>query len=204
MSFRHVRIGVFSFVFRQLIPAFGGNSSAQAPTGGLSGVVTDPSGSVIAKAVVRLTTSSGASLDTTTNRDGFYEFKGLAPGVYTLKAVAKGFALYTKEDVHIVAGQTQQLNIGLLIAMEEQKVEVTDSSTKVDVDPSNNAGTVVMKGKDLEALSDDPDELQSELQALAGPSAGPNGRPIYIDGVSAAPLPPQTSSPHTPIHQKTH
>jgi hypothetical protein len=201
MSFRHVRIVVFSFVFLRLIPVFGGNSSAQAPTGGLSGVVTDPSGSVIAKAVVRLTTSSGASLDTTTNRDGFYEFKGLAPGVYALKAVAKGFALYTKEDVHIVAGQTRQLNIGLLIAMEEQKVEVTDSSTKVDVDPSNNAGTVVMKGKDLEALSDDPDELQSELQALAGPSAGPNGGQIYIDGFTGGTLPPKASIREIRINQ---
>jgi hypothetical protein len=201
MSFRLVRIAVLSLAFLLLIPAFGGNSRAQFPTGGLSGVVTDPSGSVVAKAVVRLTTSSGASLDTTTNRDGFYEFKGLAPGAYILKAVAKGFALYTKEDVRIVAGQTQQLNIGLLIAMEEQKVEVTDSSTRVDVDPSNNAGTVVMKGKDLDALSDDPDELQSDLQALAGPSAGPNGGQIYIDGFTGGTLPPKASIREIRINQ---
>ena len=201
MSFRLVPIVVLSLVFLQLISAYGGNSNAQAPTGGLSGVVTDPSGSVIAKAVVRLTAPGGASLDSTTNRDGFYEFKGLAPGVYVLKAVAKGFGLYTKEDVSIVAGQTQQLNIGLLIQMEEQKVEVTDSSTKVDVDPSNNAGTVVMKGKDLDALSDDPDELQSELQALAGPSAGPNGGQIYIDGFTAGQLPPKASIREIRINQ---
>src|SRR5216117_372719 len=87
----------------------------------------------------------------------------------------------------------QQLNIGLVIQIEEEKVEVSDSSTRVDVDPSNNAGTVVMKGKDLEALSDDPDELQSELQALAGPSAGPNGGQIYIDGFTAGQLPPKSS-----------
>ena len=201
MSFRLVRIVVLSLVFLQLISAYGGNSNAQAPTGGLSGVVTDPSGSVIAKAVVRLTAPGGASLDSTTNRDGFYEFKGLAPGVYVLKAVAKGFGLYTKEDVSIVAGQTQHLNIGLLIQMEEQKVEVTDSSTKVDVDPSNNAGTVVMKGKDLDALSDDPDELQSDLQALAGPSAGPNGGQIYIDGFTGGTLPPKASIREIRINQ---
>src|SRR5207245_2284457 len=137
MSSRLARITVLSLAFLLLIFAFSGNSRAQAPTGGLSGVVTDPSGSVIAKAAIRLTTESGASLDTTTNRDGFYEFKGLAPGVYVLKAVAKGFGLYTKDDVRILAGQTQQLNIGLLIQIEEQKVEVSDSSTKVDIDPSN-------------------------------------------------------------------
>src|SRR2546430_7087519 len=52
----------------------------------LNGVVTDPSGGVIGKAAVRLTGASGASLDTTTNREGFYEFKGLVPGTYTLRS----------------------------------------------------------------------------------------------------------------------
>jgi len=174
---------------------------AQTATGGLNGVVTDPSGGVIAKSAVRLTSAAGASLDTTTNRDGFYEFKGLLPGTYTLKAGAKGFAFFTQEDVQVLAGKIQQLNIGLLIQVEEQKVEVTDSTTKLDVDPSNNAGMVVLKGQDLEALSDNPDELLSELQALAGPSAGPNGGQIYIDGFTAGTLPPKASIREIRINQ---
>jgi hypothetical protein len=192
---------LLSLVFLLSIFPIGGNLHAQAPTSGLHGVVTDPSGGVIAKASVRLTTTSGASLDTTTNRDGSYEFKGLVPGIYTVKAVAKGFALFTQGDVQIIAGQIQQLNIGLLIQVEEQKVEVTDSPTKLDVDPSNNAGMVVLKGQDLEALSDDPDELQSELLALAGPSAGPNGGQIYIDGFTGGTLPPKSSIREIRINQ---
>src|SRR5262249_28070366 len=57
------------------------------------------------------------------------------------------------------------------------------------------------KGKDLEALSDDPDELASELQALAGPSAGPNGGQIYIDGFTAGQLPPKASIREIRINQ---
>src|SRR5712671_387630 len=200
MSFRTARIVLLPLVILSIFP-FGGNLPAQTPTGGLNGVVTDPSGGVIAKAAVRLTNASGASLDTTANRDGFYEFKGLASGTYTLKAIAKGFAIFTQEDVQIVAGQTQHLNIGLLIQMEEEKVEVSDSSAKVDIAPSNNAGMVVMQGKDLDALSDDPDELQSELQTLAGPSAGPNGGQIYIDGFTAGTLPPKASIREIRINQ---
>jgi hypothetical protein len=49
----------------------------------------------------------------------------------------------------------------------------------------------VIKGEDLQALSDDPDELQSELEALAGPAAGPNGGQIYVDGFTAGQLPPK-------------
>ncbi len=192
MSFRLFRTTSAFFLCVFLLPFLAERLYAQAPagepaggqataaTGGLTGVVTDPSGAGIPKASLRLTDASGTSYDATTNREGIYEFKALAPGTYTLKAVAKGFTLFTQENVEVTAGQVQQVNISLTIHIEEEKVEVTDESTKVDVDPSNNAGTVVMKGKDLEALSDDPDELQSELQALAGPSAGPNGGQIYI------------------------
>src|SRR6266436_3561887 len=201
MNFRSVRsvLLILLVSVSLLLPAR--NLYAQAQPGSLTGVVTDPSGASVAKAAVRLINSSGASIDTTTNRDGAYEFKNLAPGMYTLKAVAKGFALFAKEDVQIIAGQLQQLNIPLTIQIEEQKVEVNDSSTSVGVDPSNNAGAVVLKGADLEALSDDPDELQSELQALAGPSAGPNGGQIYIDGFTGGTLPPKASIREIRINQ---
>ena len=201
MRFGFLRIVLFGLAVLLAIVPRGGNLLAQTPTGGLSGVVSDPSGGVVAKAAVRLTSASGASLDTVTKRDGSYEFKGLEPGTYTLTAVAKGFAIFTQEDVQILADKTQQLNIGLLIQVEQEKVEVSDSSTKVDIAPSNNAGAVVMQGKDLEELSDDPDELQSELQTLAGPSAGPNGGQIYIDGFTGGTLPPKASIREIRINQ---
>jgi len=201
MSFRPVRNVLLILLVSLLLLFQVGALHAQAPTGSLNGVVTDPSGAIIAKAAVRLINSSGASIDTTTNRDGVYEFKNLAPGTYSLKAVAKGFALFTKEDVQIVAGQLQQINIPLTIQVEEQKVEVTDSSATVGVDPTNNAGAIVLKGADLEALSDDPDELLSDLQALAGPSAGPNGGQIYIDGFTGGTLPPKASIREIRINQ---
>src|SRR5260370_21645213 len=201
MGLRHVRIVLLSLIFLLSIFPVGGSLDAQTPTGALNGVVTDPSGGVIAKAAVRVTDAAGASIDSTTNREGFYEFKALVPGTYTLKAGAKCFAIFTQEDLQIFAGKTQQLNIGLVIQIEEEKVEVSDASAKVDIAPSNNAGMVVMKDKDLEGLSDDPDELKSELQALAGPSAGPNGGQIYIDGFTAGTLPPKASIREIRINQ---
>jgi hypothetical protein len=216
MSFRLVRTTCAFFLCFFLLPLFTQRLCAQAPaggatgqaaapaagaTGGLTGFVTDPSGAGIPKASVRLTSASGTSYDAATNKEGIYELKDLPPGAYTLKAAAKGFALFTKENVQIIAKQQVQVNISLSIQIEEQKVEVTDETTKVDLNPSNNAGTVVMKGKDLEALSDDPDELQSELEALAGPSAGPNGGQIYIDGFTAGQLPPKASIREIRINQ---
>jgi hypothetical protein len=69
------------------------------------------------------------------------------------------------------------------------------------VNPSNNAGAIVISGKELDALPDDPDELQSDLEALAGPSAGPSGGQMYIDGFTAGQLPPKSSIREIRINQ---
>ena len=174
---------------------------AQDTTGTLRGQVTDPSGAAVAEATVLVTTPSGAATTATTNRDGLFEVKGLVAGKYGVKVIATGFAPFEQAEVDIAAGQTQKLNAQLSIQVQEQKVEVTDTTTKIDVNPASNAGAVVIQGKDLEALSDDPDELESELQALAGPSAGPNGGQIYIDGFTAGELPPKASIREIRINQ---
>jgi hypothetical protein len=175
--------------------------SAQTPTGAIRGQVTDPSGAALVGATVLLTTPSGGSMDTAANKEGFYEFKNLAPGAYEVKAVATGFALFDKPGVALAAGQSLRLDISLTLEIQQEKVTVNDSSTQVDVSPANNANSITLQGKDLEALSDDPDELSSELQALAGPSAGPNGGQIYIDGFTAGQLPPKASIREIRINQ---
>jgi TonB dependent receptor len=71
----------------------------------------------------------------------------------------------------------------------------------VDTTPESNANAIVLKGKDLDALSDDPDEMESELQALAGPAAGPNGGEIYIDGFTGGQLPPKSSIREIRVNQ---
>src|SRR5271157_1220334 len=175
--------------------------AAQAPTAAIRGQVTDPSGSSVAGATVLLTTPTGGSMDTVTNKEGFYEFKDLAPGNYEIKAVAKGFALFEKSGIALTADQSLRVNIPLALEEQQEKVVVTDTTTQVDVNPTTNANTIVIQGKDLDALSDDPDELESELQALAGPSAGPNGGQMYIDGFTAGQLPPKASIREIRINQ---
>jgi hypothetical protein len=179
----------------------GVSSQAQTPTGSVRGQVTDPSGAAVAGATILLTTPTGASMESTSNKDGYYEFKELPEGRYQIKALAQGFALFTKEGVAVTVGQSSRVNIALSLEVEKEKVEVSDTATQVDINPASNANTVTLQGKDLEALSDDPDELQSELQALAGPSAGPNGGQIYIDGFTAGQLPPKASIREIRINQ---
>ena len=166
---------------------------AQVPNGTLQGQVTDPSGGSVASASIVLTTPSGGSLKATTDKEGIYQFKNLAPGKYAIRVTAQGFAVFTRADIVVVAGQTTRINVPLALEQQQQQIEVQSSPTQLDVNPANNANVIVLQGKDLEALSDDPDELLAELQALAGPSPGPNGGQIYIDGFTAGQLPPKAS-----------
>jgi hypothetical protein len=185
-----------------LLAAVTPGAFTQTSTGTLHGRVTDPSGAVVPKTKITATSAAGKSVDTVTNSQGVFEFKGLAPGSYNVTATAKGFATDNEADVKVSAGQTQELEIGLQIAVEQQRVEVQEEGLPtVGVDSSSSAGTLVLKGKDLDALSDDPDELQSELEALAGPSAGPNGGQIYVDGFTSGQLPPKSAIREIRINQ---
>ena len=130
----------------------------------------------------------------TTNDQGMYVFNGLVPGNYTVRVTTSGFAPYENTEVQVAAGRGgQPLNITLKVTIEEQKVTIESDSRALSTDAENNAGAIVLKGSDLESLPDDPDDLAAALQALAGPSAGPNGGQIFIDGFTGGRLPPLSS-----------
>ena len=86
------------------------------------------------------------------------------------------------------------LNVQLTIQEEAQVVNVEDEvNSSVSVDPSANGDALVLGQKELATLSDDPDELSEELQAMAGPGGGPNGGQIYVDGFTGGNMPPKSS-----------
>ncbi|HEX3253583.1 MAG TPA: carboxypeptidase-like regulatory domain-containing protein, partial [Pyrinomonadaceae bacterium] len=84
--------------------------AAQQTRGALRGAITDDLGAVIVGANVTLTDASGAQKKTTTNGEGVYNFAGLAPGKYTLQAVAPGFAPSESREVDIT-GARQTLDL---------------------------------------------------------------------------------------------
>ncbi|MGC2698145.1 MAG: carboxypeptidase regulatory-like domain-containing protein [Candidatus Angelobacter sp.] len=173
---------------------------AQSPVGRLQGQIMDPTGAVIPGAAITVKNSSGLVVAATSGGAGEYAFRNLAPGTYTVSVTAKGFAPVTQE-IEIVAGQEKKADLTMKVLVKEEDIEVQSDAAKVSTSSDNNASSVIISGKDLDALSDDPDELQSELQALAGPSAGPNGGQIYIDGFTGGQLPPKSSIREIRINQ---
>jgi hypothetical protein len=196
---------IVRFVAVAAIGFFGGLMPAwpQGDTGTIRGQVTDPGGGSIPGAAVSANNGHGTSRSATADVRGQYVLANLPAGAYTVRVSAKGFALAERSDVAVGSGATQTLNFPLSLASAKQSVTVSDSgqSVHVEVDPSTNADALVMRGSDLDALSDDPDDLAADLAALAGPGAGPNGGQIYIDGFTGGRLPAKSSIREIRINQ---
>ncbi len=179
-----------------------GTGSGQAAAGAtrVHGAVADPDGAAIPGATVAFTPARGAVRKTVSGPDGNYSLT-LAPGSYSLLVSMKGFSTYAVQNLRVgpVAGMT--VDAKLQIGEQNIVVNVDANAIQLSVDPDAAASSTTIQGKDLEALSDDPDELQSELSALAGPAAGPNGGQIYVDGFTGGQLPPKSSIREIRINQ---
>jgi hypothetical protein len=189
MSFRAtLKIALLFFI--ALTPMI---TIAQQTGATVHGTVADPESAVIPGATVTFTPASGKAMISQSQSDGTYTLRGVPAGTYSVTVTMAGFASFVRQGVKIAAGQSLTLDAHLAIEEQQQQVNVTASAAQVSVDADSNASSTVLKGKDLDALSDDPDELSSELTALAGPAAGPNGGQIYVDGFTGGQLPPKSS-----------
>src|SRR5579864_3344066 len=167
----------------------------------LRGVVTDESGGVVPAAAVTLTGSDGVERTAAADANGAYTFPSLPPGDYTLQASAPQLVQRQPQAVTLKGG-TQIVNLRLSVASTVQQIVVEENAgPAVSVDAANNATAVVLRGDDLAALADNPEDLQTDLEALAGPSAGPGGGAIYIDGFSSGDIPPKESIREVRINQ---
>ena len=183
-------------------PALAGTPGAPAQTGTtrVHGTIADPDGAAIPGAAVTFTSAKGTVRKVTSGADGSYSAP-LAPGTYSLLVTMPGFSSYAVQNLKIAPVASLTIDAKLQIGQQEVVVNVDANALTLSVDPDSNASSTVIQGKDLEALSDDPDELSSELSALAGPAAGPNGGQIYVDGFTGGQLPPKSSIREIRINQ---
>jgi len=171
----------------------------RAQTSAIGGRVTDESAAVVPRAKVTLTAPNGTRTANADDR-GFYTMSGIPTGDYEISASASELA---SQPAAISLGSAPlTLNLVVRIVTTTQHVTVQEQTgPAVSTDPSNNASGLILRGDDLLALSDDPDDLAADLQALAGPSAGPNGGSIFVDGFSGGELPPKDSIREIRINQ---
>ncbi len=180
------------------------SSGAHAQTsGGLKGLISDPSGALVPGAQVTAIAEDGVATQTVSRGDGAYALNGLAPGKYSVRASAPGLSQAEPALLDISNG-ISTLNLTLRVVLENQQVTVQDQVVgQVSTDPTQSVASLVISGDSLDALADDPDDLVADLTALAGPAAGLNGPQFFIDGFSAgdAVLPAKASIREIRINQ---
>ena len=148
---------------------------SQVKTCEISGLISDATGALIPGATITLAGADGREQTVSSDALGRYSFQQLAAGRYVLRVSAPAFSDARGLIVNAVSGHSITHNVQLQIAVVEQQVEVL-AAPVIDTQPESNASAITLNGTALQAVSDDQDDLAQDLQLLAGPSTGPEGR----------------------------
>jgi hypothetical protein len=165
---------------------------AQAPqTGTLRVIVKDPSGAVVPGALVQVRgaedrTASVVRSDIVSDGQGVASATGLTPGRYAVEAAFPGFETRVVPDVRVRAGDNKRDAV-LAIQKLDERVSVGRDPRTVASDPNNDRFATVLSRDQINALPDDPDEMERVLKEMAGP-----GATIRVDGFRGGKLPPKS------------
>src|SRR5260370_22393873 len=173
---------------------------AQPSSGSIKGTVTEQFGGRIINAEITVRDASGKERTTTTNTNGNYELKALPGGYYDVRVVAAGFNVFEQKHIEVKPGKTTALDLQLAVGTLEQTVTVDNKGISTDSD--RNADSVVLSGRELEALPNDPDALLATLQAMSGPVQGENGggAQMKVHGFENRHIPPKEAIRQVPIN----
>ena len=110
---------------------------AQAGRGGISGLVSDPTGAIIPGAkVVLLDTATGVKATTVATASGLYSFVSLPPDTYQITTTAKGFETVVQKNIRVTVDQESTINIALPVGSVSEVVTVTETGALVDTSNS--------------------------------------------------------------------
>jgi len=163
--------------------AVAAGSGAQTPAAGpstLRVIVRDATDLGLPTASVTITDAQGAAQQVAVDPQGIATFAGLQPGAYQVKVSAEGFREQTVQ-VNVRRGNNNT-TVTLVVAISEQ-ITVADQAAD---ERRDNGFTQTLTPDEIDALSDDPDEMADQLEQMAGP-----GAQIYVDGFRGGRLPPK-------------
>jgi hypothetical protein len=164
---------------------------AQQTLGGITGDVTDPSGSVIPNATVTLVDEQTSLTRTTTsNGAGTYSFVNLPIGSYTVTYGATGFESQKTPHITVQGNRTATLNVQLKIAAAAgQTIEVDATPLMNAVDTTNGyvmdksqIDTVPLATGSFTGLAVQSAGVSAELSGGTGANSGLGNAPIWSNG----------------------
>lgn len=165
-------------------------AAAQTPaaTGKLIVTVADQTGAILPNATVTMVGQEAATRAATLSPAsatvaGIATFENLALGRYTVQAEFPGFETATVRDVRVRAGDNRR-TVTLRLEKVAEEVTVGRDGRTSGLDPRGNAFSTVLTREMIEALPDDPDEMEAVLKAMSPP-----GSQIRVDGFTGGRMP---------------
>ncbi len=132
---------VIFMVFAALLLLPGVSLAQSVVTGGIAGVVTDPTGAVIVGARITLTNAATGETQTVTSAStGSYSIPLLKPGHYEISVSQQGFKA-SSLGVDVVLGQITAANVKLEIGSGSTTVEVTENGALLQTEDANISTT---------------------------------------------------------------
>jgi hypothetical protein len=188
LPFRHAAL-VVAFGALALMPS----AAAAQATGGatLRLIVKDQTGAVVPGAMVQVrgaeaATEALAREDLPSDGQGMVVVEGLRPGRYVVQVDFPGFETLVMPDVRLRNGENRRDAV-LAVPKYDESVMVGRDPATAASDPQNERFDTVLSKSQIDALPDDPDEMERVLQQMAGP-----GATIRVDGFRGGRLPPKS------------
>src|SRR5436190_23836919 len=123
-----------TFLFIGLLHLIGASLAFGQAAGSVAGQVQDTLGAIVVGATVTAVAPDGKEKQAISNARGEFTIAGLAPGKYTIKAIAPKFALYENTEVVINAGEPTELPVILTVSGIQENVNV-ETGTGISTDP---------------------------------------------------------------------
>jgi hypothetical protein len=140
---------------------------AQTTTsGGLTGVVTDPSQAVVPDALVEIKDSAKGTVQTAkTDRDGVYRFFFLSPSRYTLTVTAERFRKVSR-TVNVLLGPPGTMNVSLEIETSSTAIRVTGEAPLLQAE--NGDVSTTLNQKQINEVPNPGNDLTYIAQIMPG------------------------------------
>ena len=151
--------------------------------------VADQTGAIIVKARVTVVPlePAGAPIEVVTDERGEAALATLVPGRYLVRAEFPGFDPRQLDDLRLRAGSSTRREMKLDLAKVAEDVTVGQDPRDRALDQRGNAFGNLLTREQIEALPDDPDEMEAALKEMGGPGAS-----IRVDGFRGGRLPPKS------------
>ena len=155
---------IHALAFALLLAAI--TASAQTPTAGITGRVTDANGAVVPGATIKVTNlATNIAQQTVSNDAGDFVLPYLNPAAYSLEAQASGFRTYKRASFTLDVGQTLRLDIALEVGAASETVNITDAPTALTTETGTRGE--VITGAEIAELPLDGRNF-SDLALLSG------------------------------------